>query len=208
MRSRITASFVFLAFLTCAVAICLARQQPPDKRDPAAGAGAAGAAPAQAGDFPDFVISEMRVQEFPERTYLYVQHETTLAEIGPVVQQSFEQLMEPIMSGEVQVLGAPIFVYKGATGEMNKPFELQIGWPVADNTKEVGDLKVRKLEKYRCATVLYSGSMQNIAQAYMKIMPELMQAGLQPSGDSREMHLYHETPDSPNNIVLIMVGVK
>jgi effector-binding domain-containing protein len=91
---------------------------------------------------------------------------------------------------------------------MDKPFELQIGFPVADGAKPEGEIKVRTLEDYRCATVLYSGSMRDIAQAYQRIFTQLPEAGLEYAGNSREMHLYWEGPESPNNIVLIQVGVK
>src|SRR5262245_24472110 len=119
--------------------------------------------PAQPGaDLPDFVISDLRVQEFPERNYLYLQHTTTLAQIGPVIQESMEQFEQVIRQNQAQVEGAPIFVYTGVTGEMDKPFELQIGFPVTEGTKAQGDMKVRTLEKYRCATVLYSGAVKDV----------------------------------------------
>lgn len=161
-----------------------------------------------AADLPDFVVSDLRVQEFPARNYAYITQQTTLAQIGTVIGPALEKLGEAIMQQQIQPVGAPIFVYKGATGEMDKPFEMQIGFPVTDAAKAEGDILVRALEKYRCATVLYSGAMKDIGQAYGKIFSELQQAGLQAAGDSREMHLYFESPESPNNIVLIMVAVK
>lgn len=165
--------------------------------------------PAQpGGDLPDFVVSELRVQEFPAKNYLYLAHQTTLAQIGPVIQESMQQFEQVIRQNQAQVEGAPIFVYKGATGEMDKPFELHIGFPVAEGTTAEGDMKVRMLEKFRCATVLYSGGVKDIGQAYGKIFADIQQAGLEPIGESREMHLYWESPESTNNVALIMVGVK
>ncbi len=188
--------FPFLAALTLAVSgAVLVHAQAADK--------------AANPDLPDFVICDLRVQEFPARTYLYTEQQTTLAQIGPTVGQMMGKIVQAIGGGEFNVVGPPIFVYDGATGEMDKPFTLQVGFPVADGTKSDDDeLRVRPLERYRCATVLYSGSMANIGQAYQRIFPELAQAGLTPVGGSREMHLYFESPESPNNVVLIQVGVK
>ncbi|MGF7473518.1 hypothetical protein WFJ45_22205, partial [Salmonella enterica subsp. enterica serovar Minnesota] len=73
-----------------------------------------------------------------------------------------EQLWNDVQQNQVQIVGSPVFVYNGATGEMDKPFELQVGFPVAGDTKPIGEAKVRELEKYRCATVLFSGAMNDI----------------------------------------------
>jgi effector-binding domain-containing protein len=189
---RFIVPIVLLALLVT-LGSAASTRQPADKPNP---------------DLPDFVISDMRVQEFPPARYAYITQQTTLAQIAEAIGPAMEKFGEAIMQHEIQPMGAPVFVYKGATGEMDKPFELQVGFPVSDLTKAQGDMQVRELEKYRCATVLFSGSMQNIPQAYGKLFADIQQAGLQPSGDSREMHLYFESVESPNNIVLIMVGVK
>jgi effector-binding domain-containing protein len=164
--------------------------------------------PADKKDLPDFVVSELRVQDFPARTYVFISQNTTIAQMGEVVPAAMEKLGEAIGQQSMSPIGPPIFTYKGATGEMDKPFDLEMGFPVAEGTKGPPDLQTRQLEKYHCATVLYSGGMKDIGQAYAKVFSELQQAGLTPTGDSREMHLYFESPDSPNNISLIMIGVK
>ena len=167
-----------------------------------------GAGPATEPATPDSITSEMHVQEFPACTYLYASQETTIAQMGPVIAEIMTRLGEAIQEGQVRVVGAPIFVYKGATGDMNKPFQLDIGFPVAEGTQGNDDLKVRTLDKYRCATVIYSGPVAQIGQAYQKVFTDLMEAGLKPSGDSREMHFYWESAESPNNVVLIQIGVQ
>jgi effector-binding domain-containing protein len=165
--------------------------------------------PGAAADLPEFVISDLRVQDFPAVTYLYTEQETTIAELGQVIPAMMAKLGEVIEGGSVQIRGAPIFVYDGATGEMNKPFKFQVGFPVAEGTKvDAADLQVRQLEPYHCATVLYSGSMANVGQAYQKVFTDIMAAGLKPKGGSREMHMYFENPESPNNIMQIQVAVE
>ena len=165
--------------------------------------------PGAAADLPEFVISELRVQDFPAVTYLYTQQETTIAGLGQVIPGMLEKLMEAIEGGGVQMRGAPLFIYDGATGEMDKPFKLQVGFPVAEGTKvDAADLEVRQLEPFHCATVLYSGSMANVGQAYQKVFTDLFAAGLKPAGGSREMHMYFESPESPNNVMQIQVGVE
>jgi predicted transcriptional regulator YdeE len=159
-------------------------------------------------DMPEFVITDLRVQDFPAVTYLYAQQETTIAEIGQAIPPMMQKLEEAIDSGEVKVQGAPIFVYDGATGEMNKPFQLLIGFPVREGTKAQGDLQVKQLEPYHCATAIYSGPMQHVGMAYQKVFTDIFAAGLKPVGGSREMHMYFESPESPNNIFQIQVAVQ
>jgi effector-binding domain-containing protein len=158
-------------------------------------------------DFPEFIVSDLRVQDFPAVNYLFTQQETTLAEIGQAIPPMMNKLEEAITSGEAKVTGAPIFVYDGVTADMSKPFQLYVGFPVAEGTKPQGDLQVKKLEPYHCATAIFSGSMENVGQAYQKVFAEIMQAGLKPTGGTREMHMYFESPESPNNIFQIQVAV-
>jgi len=170
---------------------------PPAKPDPAAGA-------------PDeqFIVSKMRIQDFKPRNYLFAETTTTIAQIGPVVMEIIPKLEQAIKDGKVEVKGPAVFVFQGATADVNKPFTLQVGFLVADDTKDVGEFKVRQLDQFHCATVLFSGAVANVTQAYQQLYTDLFAAGLKPTGESREYYLYWESPESPNNVQLIQVGVE
>jgi predicted transcriptional regulator YdeE len=154
------------------------------------------------------VISKMRVQEFKAQTYLFAETQTTLAEIGPVVTDLMAKLHAAVKDGHVNVTGPAIFVYQGATQDMNKPFTLQVGFSVAPETKPVAEFNVRPLDKLKSATVLYSGPVAQVGAAYQQVFTDLFAAGLEPTGETREYYLYWEAPESPNNVELIQVGVK
>ncbi|MGH7176817.1 MAG: hypothetical protein ACREJC_05495 [Tepidisphaeraceae bacterium] len=186
--------FIVPAVLLTAVVSCILRAAEPAKPDP--------------GPRDGFVVSKMRVQEFKGTSYFFTTTQTTIAQMSPVVTKMMQDLGAAVGEHSVHVMGAPVFVYKGATGEMDKPFTLEVGFPVDSATKPVGEFKVRELEPMRCATVLFSGPMAQIGQAYQQVFPELFAAGLQPSGESREMHVYWEGLESPNNMVLIQIGLK
>ena len=79
---------------------------------------------------------------------------------------------------------------------------------VEENSKGGGDVKVRKTEPFKAATVLYTGSVFEVGQCYQKLFPAIKQMGLEPSGEEREFTLYFEELESPNNVVLVQVGVK
>ena len=159
-------------------------------------------------DMPEFVMTELRVQDFPAVTYLYTQQETTIGELGQVIPGMLQKLQEAIDSGEVKVTAAPLFIYDGTTGDMSKPFQLLVGFPVREGTKAPDGLQVKQLEPYHCATAIYSGAMEHVGEAYQKVFTDLFAAGLKPTGGSREMHMYFEGPESPNNIFQIQVAVQ
>ena len=62
---------------------------------------------------------------------------------------------------------------------------------------------VRQLEPIRCASALFSGPIAQIGVAYSQIFPSIIQQGLTPSDEVREMHLYWEGAESRNNVVMI-----
>lgn len=156
----------------------------------------------------EYLIGEMHQQTIPAQDYIYGSAETTFEKLGEVVNKFIPLLVAGIQEGKIIQKGPAMFVYKGLGEDMSKPFTLEVGWCVTDKAKEAGELKVRKTAEFKCATILYTGALANIGKAYEKLMPLVFAAGLQPSGESREMYLYFESPESPNNVVQIQMGVK
>src|SRR5205809_3983679 len=110
-----------LACLMCASTVLAAAPttKPVDAKDAAAGQ-------------EEFVVTPMRVQEFAPRTYFHLTVQTSIAQIAPVVTEGMRRLHETMDDNRIKPAGAPMLIYKGVTQDVNKPFELQIGFPVAD----------------------------------------------------------------------------
>ena len=161
-----------------------------------------------AGGQPEFVVTDVRVLQPKARQYLYAETTTSYAEMKPVVDKMVDNLHQVMADGHIRPAGSVILVYKGAMKDMNRPFQLQVGIPVPDDTKDVGDFRVRTLGSSRMATVVYSGPIANIGSAYEQAFQQLLMAGLQPTGENREQYLLWEGGESPNNVVLIQIGVK
>ena len=53
-----------------------------------------------------------------------------------------------------------------------------------------------------------SGPLSKVPEAYNKLMGALPPMNLKPTTTVREYYLYWETPESPNNIVQIQVGIE
>ncbi len=174
------------------MATCLAAEEP--KKAPAAK--------------PEFVISELRVQTLPGRTYLHAERETTIPKIGQAFAEVVPAIVKVAEEGKARITGPLVSIATGSTGDPDTPFKLQIGFLVADDTKPVGDFKVRKLADFRCATVLFSGPAAKSGEAYKKLFESLTAAGHVRTGETREYSLYWESPESPNNVMLIQAGIK
>jgi len=155
----------------------------------------------------DFVVSDMRVQTLAGGTYLYGTTETTFTDIKKAIDGLMPKVDKALADGTAREVGGVLFLYEHVT-DMNAKFTLSIGVVTPEGQKSVGDLKVKKLESYRCATVIYSGKLESIPEAYNRLMGALGAAKLEPVGHSREYYLHWKGETSPNNVVLIAMGVK
>ena len=189
------------SLLACALVLLVvtistfAADPPVEKKPPVAGAA-------------EFLVGEMHLQNLPEMNYVYGSAETTFEKLGEVVSKYIPMLTKGLEEGQLRSGGCAMFIYKGMTEDMSKPFTLEIGWCVPPEAKAFGELKARKVKAAKCATMLYTGSLANISKVYEKLMPAVKAAGLTPAGDFREMYLYWENPESANNVIQVVVEVK
>jgi effector-binding domain-containing protein len=155
----------------------------------------------------DVVISEMRVQTIAGFTYLYDSAQTSFEKIAAPIGKTLPALMKSAAEGKFRVTGPVVFVYRDLK-DLSQPFTLDIGITVAPETAAFGEYKVRKVEPFKCATVIYSGPLSGISEAYGKLMASIGEAKLKPTTTSREFYLYWEGPESPNNVVQIQIGIE
>src|SRR5258706_6749404 len=156
----------------------------------------------------EYLVGEMHVQDLPAVTYIYGSSQTTFDKMMDLINKYIPLLTKGIEDGTVREKGPAMFIYKGVQEDMSKPFTLEIGWCVADDAKDVGELKVRKAPAAKYATMLYTGSTANVAKVYEKLMPAVAKAGLTPAGDVREMYIFWERPDSLKKVVQVQVELE
>jgi rhodanese-related sulfurtransferase/effector-binding domain-containing protein len=158
---------------------------------------------------PKALIGEPHEQTLgKEQTYLFSSTETTFGNLEQTIGAALPKVREAIKANKVDVAGSMVFIYHNADPTGAKPFTLDIGFIVADDTKVVADLKVRKLEPIRCDTILMTGPISSISQAYEKLMPAVFMKQHEPTGEVREAYLYWEGKESANNVLQIQVAVK
>jgi effector-binding domain-containing protein len=154
------------------------------------------------------MIGEPREQTLDSRTILFASRETTFDKLLDTINDILPKLMAACRENKTPVAGSVIFIYHGVNPTDNKPFTLDIGIVVEPEAKAAGDFKIRKLERFKCDTILLSGPVSAMSQAYEKLMPAVMAKKHEPVGEVREAYLYWEGPESPNNVVQIQIGIK
>jgi effector-binding domain-containing protein len=161
-----------------------------------------------AGSRPASSVSDMQVRTLPAQTFLYARTRTTYSDLQRPVEQIMAELGQAAGDGRFQPAGPVTFVYLGAKQELSKAFDLEIGFPVPAGTRPFGRFKVRTLPAFRCASVTYTGPVTTIDKAYDRLIPAIQKAGLITTDETREIYLNWEGPDSPNDQVLVAMGLK
>jgi effector-binding domain-containing protein len=153
------------------------------------------------------LVGEMRVETLKGMAFLCVSGETTLKDISGSVRKMSVDLKKAIDDAKVQPDGGMVLIYHGVTMDPNQPFHLDVGYKVPKGTKAAGAAHVQELADYPCATVLYTGPIRGVGEAFQRLFPALFGAGHRPTEDLREYYLYWESPESPNNVILVTVGI-
>jgi effector-binding domain-containing protein len=153
-------------------------------------------------------VTELEVQTLPAQTFLYAHTHTTYSDMQRPVEQIMSELGQAAADGRFQPAGPVTFVYFGAKQELSKAFDLEIGFPVPPGTRPFGRFKVRPLAAFRCASVTYSGPVTTIDKAYDRLIPAMQRAGLITTDETRELYLNWEGPDSPNDQVVVAIGLR
>ncbi len=154
-------------------------------------------------------IGEMRVQTVPELPYLHLSAETTFAKMAEPVKQGFDKIFASAVEARIFFARPTMLVYQGSPhASPDKAFQMEIGVIVGPDTATPADLKVRKTAAFKCASVLYTGPVNQQGEAWQKLIPAAKAAGHTPTGEERELCLYWEGFDSPNNVFLMQLGIK
>jgi effector-binding domain-containing protein len=194
--------FHTVAAIAAAILITVVSLRPASAADDVEKAAAAKSGP---------TIGEMRVQTIPALTYLYVPIETSFENIGEPVVDGYNKVFSAASESKLLIARPTMITYEGGphvNWSLTKTFKAQVGIVVEDGTQAAGEAKVRKTQPFKCATILYTGTVNDQGKAYEKLVPALKAAGLVPTGEEREMCLYWEGVESANNVFFMQVGVR
>ena len=154
-------------------------------------------------------IGKMVVQTISAKHYLQGGFETDFKSMGEPVVKTLTELIEEAKENKVGLHGPVMHFYYGAPHrDPDKRFEMETGFFVAENSPAVGTFERRELPAYKCATILYIGPATRIGDAWQQLYRSVRNHGLTPTEEERELYLFWEGVDSPNNIVQVQLGVE
>ena len=157
---------------------------------------------------PSVSVSQMSVQTLPELNFFYESTRTTPLYLQQTIDRVTADLASVANDGKVVFTGPCLFVFRGRSNELRRPFTAEIGFAVADGPRPFGRFQVRKLAAFHCAAVTLTGPGALIDKAYDKLDPAIDAAGLRRTDEIREVYMNWEGPDSPDDQVLVGIGVK
>ncbi len=154
-------------------------------------------------------IGKLVVQTIPAKQYLQGGFETDFKSMGEPVVKTLTELMEAAKENKVGLHGPVIHYYYGAPHrDPEKRFNMETGFFVPAESPAVGTFKPRELPTFKCATILYIGPATRIGDAWQELYRSIRDQGLTPTDEERELYLYWEGVNSPNNVVQVQLGVK
>lgn len=156
-------------------------------------------------------VGEATRQTLKGMTYLYASDETTLESIGETIRKLRAVVDKAAADGKAETAGPMVLVFHGADNDPKTRFVLDVGLPVKGGVLQVaaGGAKARKLDEFRCVTVLYTGPLSAaMAVGYQKLAEALAGGSMTPTGETRQTYLYVEGPESPNNVIRLEIGIQ
>lgn len=154
-------------------------------------------------------IGNLVIQSIPAKHYLAGGIETDFKAMGEPVAKTLTEVMEAAKENKLLLPGPVVHYYYGAPHRNpEKRFKMETGFFVPQETTDVGAFKTRELPPFKCATILYVGPATHIGDAWQALYRSVRDEGLTPTDEERELYLYWEGVESPNNIVQVQVGIE
>lgn len=169
---------------------------------------AASLTPSHAADKADaeYQVTPLRVQEMPAVTVYYQTVKTKLPDMSKDFTPVMEAFDKATKAGEVRPSGPVLFLYHNAS--FDKAFDLDVCFTAPPDAKAAGAFQVKTLPKFRCGSVVYVGPVRSVGKAYESLFKQINAAGMQATGQTREVYLFWDGPDSANNVTYVQAGIE
>jgi effector-binding domain-containing protein len=153
-------------------------------------------------------LTEVRIKETAARQYFCAKKELKLPQMSEFAMQIIPQLAQKATELKLGQGGPLMMTYFDFHGDPEQTFTAEIGLPIQkEDVQNAGTFYVRKAPKFKCAAAIFQGPLSRIGEAWQSFVSDAMTKG-EPTGESRELYLYWEGHDSPNNIIELQLGLK
>ncbi len=159
--------------------------------------------PGQPSAVPEYVFGEVRTQTWGPFTYLSVGDAAPMSTLDALLDRLIAALDSACDAAGMRSIGPVVLRYGTQPGAGADVWWMEAGYPVRPGTPAAPGTVVRDLPAFRCATLLYSGSLAHMGIAHERLTSGIRAAGLRAGAEGREWYLYFEGDDSPNNVMLL-----
>jgi effector-binding domain-containing protein len=161
---------------------------------------------------PDILIGQMRVITMAEQVFFYVSNQpTAMSELDRDLDVMMPKLQAAKVEAGISEAGPIVIRYcpvkKENDADETVLYLMEIGIPVTPGTKPAGEALLKMLPPFRCAALLYWGSLAHIGEAYGALAGAITKAGLSQTGEGREWHYHFAGDTSPNNVLGLHMGI-
>src|SRR5687768_4733537 len=131
----------------------------------------------------------MQVKAVKPISFLFFRTETTVSELSQYLHVGQELFKEAVLH-KLTITGPIHWHYFGFTGDVSKPFVLEISLPVGEVEGEYdGKFHFKRTEPFRCVSFVHEGGWMEIPQSYGKMMQFISSQNLQPIAVNREIYV-------------------
>ncbi len=161
----------------------------------------------QAAD-PESSLTPIRIKEIPEKQFFCLKKELLMAEVQAFAAEKFQELVRKATQLRLGQKGPLVLTISGYQGDPTKTFTAEVDFPYAEQNDDYkGAYAYRTAPKFKCASVIYQGPIGGTGESWGKLVQAAIAAGHQPTGESREVFLDFEGPDSKDNIIELQLGI-
>ena len=134
---------------------------------------------------------EVTVKNVDPLLALATRKKSTTATVAADVQDAFGSLMQVIMSGAVQVVGAPFIVFLEIVDDTGG--EMEVCVPVAASADVANGLYMTEIPGGMVASTIHQGPYAEVGPAHHVVAGWIQEHGHQPAGPPREVYLNDPT---------------
>lgn len=155
---------------------------------------------------PSYSLSQMHLQTVRGTLFLYTPLHVSFNDLSEPMGRAVLNLRRLIASHQISPTGPVLLVYHDPSEDPDKPFDVDIGVPVAGPVAPPFPLRITRLHCFHFAAVTYRGPIALLPRAYDQLLREMIEAGLVPSEQTRESYVQFRDAESAENEIEIEVG--
>ncbi|WP_345269489.1 GyrI-like domain-containing protein [Nibrella viscosa] len=143
----------------------------------------------------------------PPFTALCFTTRTTLKDLSQYYGVVANQMRQEAQRLNLEVTGPVQWVYTGATGDLEKEFQLEIALPVSEAAGEPESFTFREFDSFRCVSYTHVGPWSDLMAVYDAFFAEFYRLGYQDGSHVREIYTVVDLDTPANNVTEIQVSL-